>query len=139
MYIPVLKTGMQKFAFSMNVGLAGGMEAVVLWYVFQPMNSTIVQLSNGAIGKFIHHFMHPAFFIHLHREQFVYSCGRCSPIWRVSQEALGCSQRPRTASLAQPKRTHPLYIPARDVRIHVKFHRLHSNSECIIMHRFRQL
>ena len=37
--------------FSMNVGLAGGMEAVVLWYVFQPMNSTIVQLSNGAIGK----------------------------------------------------------------------------------------
>lgn len=53
-----------KVCLLMNVGLAGGMEAVVLWYVFQPMNSTIVQLSNGA-GKFIRHFMHPAFFIPL--------------------------------------------------------------------------
>ncbi|CAI7993356.1 Testicular haploid expressed gene protein-like, partial [Geodia barretti] len=51
-----------------------------------------------------------------HREQFVYSCGRCSPIWRVRQDAIICPQRPRTASLAQSKRTHRLYIPAREVQ-----------------------
>ncbi|CAI7993362.1 Testicular haploid expressed gene protein-like [Geodia barretti] len=59
--------------------------------------------------------------MHLHtcsryREQFVYSCGRCSPIWRVRQDAIICPQRPRTASLAQSKRTHRLYIPAREVQ-----------------------
>ena len=47
-----------------------------------------------------------------YRAQHEYSCGRCSPIWHVSEAAMRCDDRPRTASLATPKRLHPQYEPS---------------------------
>lgn len=49
------------------------------------------------------------------RDQFTYSCGRCSPVWRVSRRAMTCPSRPHSAYLAIPKKPHPFYEPARQV------------------------
>ena len=48
------------------------------------------------------------------------SCGRESPIWKVTPGALNSIDRPRTAQLAQPKDPHPDYIPNREVSITIE-------------------
>ena len=50
-----------------------------------------------------------------HRYQFVFGCGRSSPIWRPSKAAMTALDRPRTANLARPKLPHPDYQPPRQV------------------------
>ena len=54
------------------------------------------------------------------RPEYQYSCGRCSSIWETSSTAMRCPDRPRTASLARPKQTHPLYHPSRQVQTVVR-------------------
>ena len=54
-----------------------------------------------------------------HRYQFVFSCGRESPIWRPSKSSMMCNNRPHTAQLAIPKSPHYLYQPPRQVGIYI--------------------
>ena len=51
------------------------------------------------------------------RAGFVLGCGRSSPIWNVSSAAKNKEDlSERISTLAEPKKTHRDYLPARDVR-----------------------
>ena len=49
------------------------------------------------------------------REAYIFSCGRSSPIWQVSQTAKTAEERELTLRLAHAKRCHPDYRPGREV------------------------
>ena len=51
----------------------------------------------------------------LHREAYIFSCGRSSPIWHVSEAAKTAEERERSLRLASPKKPHPHYQPEREV------------------------
>ena len=51
----------------------------------------------------------------LHREAYIFSCGRSSPIWHVSEAAKTAEERERSLRLANPKKPHPQYQPEREV------------------------
>lgn len=51
----------------------------------------------------------------LRRESYIFSCGRSSPIWHVSDAAKTAEERERSLRLATPKRAHPSYQPEREV------------------------
>ncbi|XP_031573464.1 testicular haploid expressed gene protein-like, partial [Actinia tenebrosa] len=44
-------------------------------------------------------------------DNYIFSCGRSSPIWDVSEGAKTTEERERTMSLAHPKKAHPRYQP----------------------------
>ena len=50
------------------------------------------------------------------RSDYPLACGRSSPIWEVSEKAKNASERPETNRLAIAKRTHPSYIPCKEVQ-----------------------
>jgi len=54
-----------------------------------------------------------------HRHNYLGSCGRESPIWRVNPAALNSVDRPRTAQLAEPKSPHPEYTPNREIETEI--------------------
>lgn len=49
------------------------------------------------------------------REAYIFSCGRSSPIWHVSEAAKTAEERDRSLRLATPKKTHHQYQPERVV------------------------
>ncbi|OWF51412.1 testicular haploid expressed gene protein-like isoform X2 [Mizuhopecten yessoensis] len=49
------------------------------------------------------------------RPQFLFSCGRSSPIWTVQKGALSAGDRPRTQNLAYPRPPHREFQPSRQV------------------------
>ncbi|XP_069139448.1 sperm microtubule associated protein 2-like isoform X2 [Argopecten irradians] len=49
------------------------------------------------------------------RPQYLFSCGRSSPIWTVQKGALSAGDRPRTQTLANPRPPHRDFQPSRQV------------------------
>lgn len=52
---------------------------------------------------------------YLCRRQYLYSCGRVSPIWKVSKNAQSAGDRPRTQQLSMPRPPHGDFQPSRQV------------------------
>ena len=50
------------------------------------------------------------------RPHYPLACGRSSPIWEVSENAKNAREKPENSRLAEPKKTHPSFVPARDVQ-----------------------
>ena len=55
------------------------------------------------------------FLLYCFREAYIFSCGRSSPIWHVSEAAKTAEEREKSLQLATPKRAHPQYQPEREV------------------------
>jgi hypothetical protein len=53
------------------------------------------------------------------RHMYLGSCGRESPIWKVTPAALNSIDRPRTAQLALPKDPHPDYVPNSEIETQI--------------------
>lgn len=49
------------------------------------------------------------------KRQYLYSCGRVSPIWKVSKNAQSAGDRPRTQQLSMPRPPHGDFQPSRQV------------------------
>lgn len=106
-----------------------------IWGV-KPMAMTATP--SERISYLARHKTAPANYIE-HRDAYSYSCGRSSAIWETEPRVRSWSspqERPRTASLARPKQTHPNYRPCKQVQIIAN-----SNVTAVIFvsHRFRLL
>ena len=53
--------------------------------------------------------------VYTFRRQFLYSCGRNTPIWLVSKGAMQADDRPRTRQLSEPKQPPKEYEGARQI------------------------
>ena len=62
------------------------------------------------------------------RKHFVFSCGRSSPICRVSCSARAAGPRVRIEQLARPKTTHKDYQPMRNVQTIIPKPALHGKA-----------
>lgn len=52
---------------------------------------------------------------YIEKRQYLYSCGRNTPIWLVSKEAMQADDRPRTRQLAEPKQAPKEFEGARQI------------------------